>query len=171
MFLLPLLSETPTTRPPRLPDWALPAMIGIALIGVLLVVFTMIGRKPPAIPPAEKPNIALPREDATRDGKGDERRRCPRRGGNPTRVLLAGSKGRGEQSEGMVVDRSMGGMCLLVNQQVSRGAILGVRSVHAPEHVGWVDIKAVYAREVGERWQVGCEFVETPPLSVVLLFG
>ena len=155
----------------RLPEWALPAVAAVGGIGLLLLILTLLGRKGPAIPPAEKANIALPRDNAARDGQGEERRRWPRRGGNPTRVLLAGSKGRGEQADGLVVDRSQGGLCLLVNREVARGTILSVRAVHAPEHVPWVEIKAVYIRQVGERWQVGCQFVDAPPLTVILLFG
>jgi hypothetical protein len=166
LFLIAAGSEAP----PQLPEWALPAVVAVAGLGVLLLVFALLGRRGQDSAPPEKPNIALPRE-AARDGKGDERRRWPRRGGNPTRVLLSSNKGRGEQSEGLVVDRSLGGICLLMNKQVPRGTTLSVRAVHAPEHVGWVEIKAVYVREVGERWQVGCQFVGTPPLSVVLLFG
>jgi hypothetical protein len=152
-----------------LPPWALPLVGGALGLGLLLVGFSVLGRRRPARPAPGQAQVTYLREDAAQHGMGEERRRSPRRGGNPTAVQV--KYRRVEPFEALVVDRSAGGLSLLMDRELEAGLILSIRVVQAPPQVPWVDVKTVHSRPVGERFQIGCQFVAPPPMSVLLFFG
>lgn len=73
--------------------------------------------------------------------------------------------------EGLVLNRSKGGLQLSVDQAVPVGTVLGVRASAAADNLPWVQIRVKRCRQHGETWTLGCQFVETLPWSVLLLFG
>jgi hypothetical protein len=153
----------------QLPPWALPAAGGTAVLLLLIYGFSVLGRRRgPRQAPPRRSVLNFPRENTSRDGQGEERRCWPRRGGNPTAVLI---QARSETWEGMVVDRSQGGLCLLMDLEPAKGTVLKVRVAKAPEHVPAVEVKTIWSRPVGDRWHIGCQFVSQPPLNVLLFFG
>src|SRR5262245_32834657 len=102
-------------------------------------------------------------------GKRRDKRSALRRKGEPVKVLVTGAAP--EPLPGLVVDRSRGGLGLVLHQQVPTGTVLGVRAGAAPEDLPWVQVMVRHCRAHGDSWKVGCQFVEKLPWSVVLLFG
>jgi hypothetical protein len=125
-----------------------------------------------AAPPRKGPGepSALPR-DPFIYGSAAERRIALRRGGNPTAILVTDAERKGEPIRGWVVDRSTGGMCLAITEQVQPGTILNVRAVNAPETASWIEMEVKSCRRETDSWELGCQFIKTPPWGVLLLFG
>ncbi len=157
----------------KLPPWALPVAGGTAVFLLLALGISLFGRRRSAREPTDAVPMKLhvAREDAARNGSGDERRRWFRRPGNPTAVLVDDAKRRAPPEEAWVVDRSHGGLCLLMGREVAAESRLKIRVANAAEHVAWLELRTIYVRSVGEKWQVGCAFVGEPELSVLLTFG
>jgi hypothetical protein len=153
------------------PPWALQTTGVIVLIGFAFIGFSFFGRRKGGIVRAERARVTRQREDSKRHGSGEERRRHTRRGGNPTPIQVKINRGRNDPWSAVVIDRSEGGLCLLLDHEVAPESRLTVRAPHAPEHVPWVDVQTRYCRPVGEQFQIGCEFVERLPLNVLLFFG
>src|SRR5262249_26555602 len=104
-------------------------------------------------------------------GGSSGRRSALRRGGNPVAILISDAETRAKPSPGFVIDRSTGGLCLSVPEPVVEGTILSVRTSNAPETIPWVQLEVKNCRLVGREYELGCQFVRTPPWSVLLLFG
>lgn len=92
-------------------------------------------------------------------GSASERRRAPRRPGQAVAVLVTDDEGEGEPMQGMVLDRSQGGLRLLLSQPVPRGQILRVRAA-AVSPPFWVRVLVRHCRETDTGWEVGCRFVQ-----------
>jgi hypothetical protein len=69
------------------------------------------------------------------------------------------------------VDRSASGVCLEMEAEVKVGAILKIRPTGAPERMGWVAVVVQHRHRKGKGHILGCEFLETPSLVTLLLFG
>jgi PilZ domain len=118
--------------------------------------------------PEEKPT---PEYDPFVQGSATEQRNAFRRGGNPVEVLLASPEEHGKQVHGWVVDRSVGGLCLTVDEAYTEGTVLTVRTLNAPPATPWVEVAVKSCRQTKDAWELGCQFVKTPPWAVMLLFG
>jgi hypothetical protein len=70
-----------------------------------------------------------------------------------------------------VIDRSLGGLCLETTTSHRIGAVFNVRPSTASAVVPWTQVEVRSCRQEGDLWQIGCEFVRTPPYSVLMLFG
>lgn len=104
-------------------------------------------------------------------GTTQDRRRALRRGGNPVAILVTDANTKGSPSPGYVLDRSTGGLCLSVSEEIPAGAVLSVRTANAPQTVPWIQVEVRNCRPVGNEYELGCKFIRTPPWSVLLLFG
>src|SRR5262245_54070237 len=93
----------------------LPWMIAAIGVGVSCLAF-VVGRRFLTPRPAEEPPETPP-EDVYMDGGRLERRAAPRRRGNSVEVFLAEAPDR-EKVHGWVVNRSVGGLCLVVEKPV-----------------------------------------------------
>jgi hypothetical protein len=154
------------------------------------------GRKPPGddLPPDATPTNGEAQEaaapEATEAGPPDDRpvahrggltkvrprltkdkRRHLRREGQPTPVLLAGGPSVGEPFVCSVVNRSRGGLGIVVNRRLPPGTVVRVRPVEAPEDVPWVRVQVRNCRRRAQGWYIGCRFTEHLPWSVILVFG
>lgn len=69
-----------------------------------------------------------------------------------------------------LVDRSLGGMCLALDHRVEAGTLLAVRRASASDTIPWVDLRVRHVREYDSSWEIGCEFVRTPPWEVLAEF-
>ncbi|MCI0460170.1 MAG: PilZ domain-containing protein [Gemmataceae bacterium] len=100
-----------------------------------------------------------------------ERREALRRGGNPVAVRLTDSHRDTVTLEGLVQDRSRGGLLVAAPKPAAVGSLCWVRAVHAPEEGEWVPIQIRHCRQQDDRWLWGCKFTCELPWSVLLLFG
>ncbi|MFN4261244.1 MAG: PilZ domain-containing protein [Gemmataceae bacterium] len=100
-----------------------------------------------------------------------ERRGSMRRGGKVVEVLISDAEVLTKPYDGLVLDRSTGGMCLFVEVEVAVGTILSVKAKNAPDTTPWTQVEVRNCRKVSEGFEVGCQFLKTPPWSVLLLFG
>ncbi len=98
-----------------------------------------------------------------------ERRTSPRRWGNPQEVRISGPFP--EAMQGTVLNRSDGGLALLITRPATPNTFLSVRSCEAPEHIPWVRVCVRHCRPEGKKWLVGCQFDEEVPWSVRVWFG
>jgi hypothetical protein len=119
----------------------------------------------------EPPAVAkVTRSPRPTKGERRERRASLRRTGNPVDVVVITAKGT-EPEKGFVIDRSRGGLCLSISRSVAVGTTLQVRACHAPEALPAIQVLVRHCSEKGERWHVGCQFMERLPWSVLLMFG
>lgn len=102
---------------------------------------------------------------------GQDHRGAVRRAGNPTPVWVAGDGQYGRPDYALVLDRSTTGLRLAVSRDIRPGSLLSVRAESAPEDSPWVFVEVRHARSSGKFYEIGCRFVESPPWSVLLLFG
>lgn len=118
-------------------------------------------------PPPAVQSVAAP--------KPKDQRNMHRRQGNPVEVHVAFSANRKDEPRiGSVLDRSMGGMRLALFQEVEIGAKVSVRPTHADDIVPWVELEIRSCRpsvEMPDQYEVGCQYVKSPPYSIQLLFG
>jgi hypothetical protein len=104
-------------------------------------------------------------------GSATENRKAFRRQGNPVEVSIVNQQYKDQPFKGYVTDRSVGGLCLLLEGPLAVGASLTVRPVNAPHIAPWIDITVKSCRESNPGFEVGCQFVKTPPWAVLLMFG
>jgi hypothetical protein len=100
-----------------------------------------------------------------------DRRGAVRREGAPVRVLLSSSTFRNGVADGYVVDRSTGGLRILIQSALAPGSTLQVKAVNAPDTVNFVTVIVRSCRKNTDHFELGCEFEKTPPWNVLLLFG
>jgi hypothetical protein len=100
-----------------------------------------------------------------------ERRSAPRRAGNPLSVQITNAKVKGETLEGWIVDRSSGGIRLLVDQAMEPGALLNVRPTKAHPSLGWVEVKVRSCSPERNSFKVGCQFVNKLTWAELQMFG
>jgi hypothetical protein len=100
-----------------------------------------------------------------------ERRTAPRRKGNPISVHLTDEARTGEPFEGWVLDRSAGGLRLLVDEAIEVGITLRVRPTKAQTSFPWVLIKVKSCQPERKSWNLGCQFLEKLTWEDLQLFG
>jgi hypothetical protein len=108
------------------------------------------------------------------DGAG-ERRRSPRRAGPPTPVRVAANSDEDPDDpdatiEGLVLNRSAGGLCFAVERPFREGDKLFLW-VEDAENFPWVPIIVRHCRASEGFFLIGCEFRHSLPLTVLLQFG
>ncbi len=103
----------------------------------------------------------------------DERRRSIRRSGLPTPIQVIDPKSarKPKPVEAYVLDRSTGGLRLATETAFAAGTILGVRPGSAPADFDWVKLVVRNCREVGDYFELGCQFELELELSKLLMFG
>jgi hypothetical protein len=102
----------------------------------------------------------------TRDRRGAPRRR----GGTHVEVQLLMGEGQ-EPIPGWVLDRSIGGLGILLDQALVPGAVLKIRPRGATDTTPWTDITVRSCRREGLQYEAGCQFHHTPNWSLLLQFG
>jgi hypothetical protein len=158
-----------------------PGMTGSGLtIGLLLALWVylrgrsvMERRAAKSGPPAEAAVLApeSSEPDPFVHGSPDERRVATRRPGNPVAILISDAEARAIPVHGLVVERSLRGLYVELDEPLTEGNVLSVRAANVSAMVPWVQVKVKNSRKLGAGWGVGCEFLRTPPSSVLWLFG
>lgn len=109
--------------------------------------------------------------DSGSDSGGSERRTEPRRKGNPVSVQVSNSNNTSEPFQGWVVDRSTGGVRLLVDQEVKPGSVLSLRPTKSHPGFTWVQIKVKSCRPERSSFNLGCQFMRKLTWSELQVFG
>ena len=152
---------------------------GVCAILVLTYLFFFRRRRPgmdldPAILTAPSSKIVEGEKAATwapPEQSYADRRGTVRRDGAPVRVLLSSTSFRNGINDGYVVDRSTGGLRILIQSAMAPGSTLQVKAINAPDTVGFVTVIVRSCRKNTDHFELGCEFEKTPPWNVLLLFG
>jgi hypothetical protein len=158
------------------------AIAAAVAAGIVAVGLTVTRRKPPPTLRDQVGALATRVNPAAIEGAMEwlppeeyaaGRRRTQRRSGPPTPVRISpvpvGDLLLAE--EGMVVDRSSGGICVATRNEYEVGGRVYVRAEAAPPESLWVGVTVRYCRKDGELFLIGCEYCETLPWGVLLLFG
>jgi hypothetical protein len=101
---------------------------------------------------------------------GLEKRSGRRRWGNPTEVHVILPTGP-SRVHGLVINRSTGGLAILVQQEVPAGTSIKIHSVEAPRSVPFTELQVCHCRKAGRLFLIGCEFREDVPWNVRVWFG
>lgn len=158
------------------PQWAVPAIGGGCAVVVLLLGYLLFGktRSPfhagpwqgePMVPSYDRPRTRLQDPRRTSD-----KRTALRRTGNPVDVQITDPEARRPPRSGMVVDRSLGGLCLAVETPYEVNGVLCVRPA-CDSSLPWIKVTVKNCRHVGNGYQLGCGFLHVPPSSILMLFG
>jgi hypothetical protein len=104
-------------------------------------------------------------------GSKMEKRVALRRRGNLVEVLVVEGETGEKPWSAWVLDRSTGGLGILVERTIPEGTILNIRPRHAPSTAPWVKVEVKTCRAAEGQFLLHCCFLDTPPWSVLLLFG
>ncbi len=99
-----------------------------------------------------------------------DRRSWPRRK-RALQVVLQDAGGEGDPFPAWVMDRSLGGLGLSVDQSLEEGTVLRVRRLNAPADVPWVEIQVKSVRVKESTWEIGCQFTRSLTFDVLMQFG
>jgi hypothetical protein len=95
-----------------------------------------------------------------------ERRTTSRRHGNLVSVTIISQASRTASSagvpamDGWVMNRSGGGLCLLVDEEVMPGTVLTVTPHLGPTAYEWIQIEVKSCRPERKSWLLGCQFLQ-----------
>jgi hypothetical protein len=164
------------------------ALLLLLLVGGALFVFTTVvlgqdsvssaqSRRAKLLPrhdvlSAEKPRPPELGAGLLRDqspSRAKDKRRALRRRGNPVPVLV--SDGLIPDVQGLVLNRSRGGLCLCVPHSVEVGQTIAVRTQQFPEGLAAVQLRVRHCQRKGDGYRLGCQFVEELPWTAILMFG
>jgi hypothetical protein len=100
-----------------------------------------------------------------------DKRRNPRRPGRSIEVFVTVPGSNHKPCKGVVLNRSAGGLGILVGDAYPIGSVIGVLPVEASHLTPWVETEVKTCRKTGDDWELGLQFVKVPPYSTMLLFG
>jgi hypothetical protein len=127
--------------------------------------------RPRRAPPAALQGLR-PATDPFIQGGASELRQSPRRAGQSIRVSIQLVNDPKTVFDGYVMDRSMGGLRLQVDRSLNHNQMLNVRSTDAPESVGSIQVQVRRITQLPDKsYEIGCQFIRTPPWAVLLTFG
>ncbi|MGF1582192.1 MAG: PilZ domain-containing protein [Gemmataceae bacterium] len=110
-------------------------------------------------------------QQAQSDHVGIERRAHPRYVVKPMEVLLVRLESHEIVATGQVLDWSLGGLGLLLNEEVPIGFHFQLQPTISQAESPWVRVEIRYCRPRDDRWRVGCQFVEASSWEVMQMFG
>lgn len=100
-----------------------------------------------------------------------ERRGAPRRKGNPISVYVSNGSGTCDPFQGWVVDRSAGGLRLLVDEAMTPGTLLSLRPVKVHASFPWTEVRVQNCFPERKSWCLGCQFVHKMTWEDLQHFG
>jgi len=145
-----------------------PIAVGVGVGFVVLLLLSRRKKKAAFAPPAV-PQSAM--NDMDDDQSFSNRRGTVRREGQPVKIVVSSPAFRNKMDSGYVLDRSTGGLRIALPAAVTPGSTMQVRADNAPDTVPWVTVVVRNCRNTGRHFELGCEFDQTPPWNVLLLFG
>jgi hypothetical protein len=158
------------------------AIVAVMAIGVLQLLAR--GRPKPAPPTLrEKINLLTDKSLDARDDREDhwalaaersfDRRQRMRRTGKVTPIHLSSDPTADpvQREEGFVLDRSSRGFSFASERSYEVGAVVFVLPTAPVPDIAWVEATVRNCRAKNDYFVIGCEFKQTPPWGVLLLFG
>jgi hypothetical protein len=112
--------------------------------------------------PNTEPAIGL----ETRDN-----RRTPRRAGKIIEVLVAAQGETEFPRRGLVLNRSNGGLGILVHDEYSVGSMIGVMPADASRLTPWVEVEVKSCRKISDGYELGLQYLMVPPYATLVMFG
>jgi hypothetical protein len=158
-------------EPPDWQTWLVP-VVGFAAAVLTLSAGRLVLSRWRGAP--ARPNIPTPERpahDPFEKGSLTERRRALRRKGNPIEIRVSDAEATVEPITAWVIDRSMGGLCVLTDEEVAEGTVLSVKAANSPPGTPWVRVEVRSIKHTKHGYELGCQFVRVPPTSILLLFG
>ncbi len=146
-------------------------LIGLGAAGLGFMVGWTARRRRRAAPAAPDDAGRVTPVDPFTDGPANDRRTAVRRGGHPVTVQLSDPDEKAAGQGGYVVDRSVGGLCLMVRQPAPVGSVWKVRPADAPRTTPPVVVEVRTCVAAGGEWKLNCRFERTPSYGVLLMFG
>lgn len=152
-------------------------MIGIAATSVVLLLAMTAGailwltRRQLAGPTPLRGHPHRLRHPPADEERKVDRRKDPRRWGSPVMVQVSDSLTSTGSVEGVVLNRSAGGLCLSLPRAVEVGKTLNIRVAMAPSSIPWTPVEVKYCSPLAARWKVGCRFTQSLAEDVRHLFG
>ena len=123
--------------------------------------------------PAPAPKLseeALLPGSAVYEGVSRDRRASPRRKGNTIEVEL-NVRDDLPAMRGWVLDRSVGGLCIMVEEAIPEGTVVRLRPRALAETIPWTESTIRSCRKDGTHYELGCQFHRTPNWNMLLQFG
>jgi hypothetical protein len=111
----------------------------------------------------------LPNSLTASDSK--DRRKASRRPGNFVPIHLSDAQALARPKRAWVLDRSTGGLRIAVDRDLPVGVLITIRAENAPDDTPWVQVQIRSCRPADKHFELGCQFLQTPPWSVLLMFG
>jgi hypothetical protein len=152
----------------------LPLLVGIA-VGVLAiatgnVVMRRRRRSRPPEPLKSQQVPGPPGYDPFVEGSPSDQRKAFRRQGNVKEVFYKLGDDKVAR-QGVVLDRSVGGLRLGLDEEIVIGARLLLLPGGASEMIPWTEVEVRTCRQIDDSWETGCQFIKVPPWSILLMFG
>jgi hypothetical protein len=142
--------------------WVVPLVGGVGFIAAVVL-----GRRLITSRPAEAPEVPLTN---FLGGVTQDRRAVPRRRGNTVEVHLSDGSDR-PPITGCVIDRSQGGLRVLVDEPIAEGTVLKIRPTSGGVTTPWTDVTIRSCRREGFQYELGCQFDHLPNWNQLLQFG
>ena len=164
-----MMLDSLRTQLGTLPDiaiWFVPVVGGL-VCGLALLVGRRVFFKPHA--PKLRDHDLMP-GSVVYEGVSRDRRSTPRRRGNSVEVQMNLDDDK-PLLRGWVLDRSIGGLCLMGEEAIAEGTVIRLRPRSAAETVPWTEVTIRSCREDGGRYELGCQFHRTPNWNLLLQFG
>lgn len=145
--------------------------LGVAVLaGLIGAAISRRSRRQPQSRPLVYRDAPRSRSDPFMQGPSHEARSSVRRKGSVVRVVLADAKLK-QIGEGWVIDRSTGGLGLYMDEPLEVGTEISICPSDRQHDAPWVRVVVKSHHKEEDHWKVGCQFLRTPPWSVLLLFG
>jgi PilZ domain len=152
-----------------LPDialWAVPVIGGLVCGAAFLAGRRMLFPTPQPEAPAQ---VLMP-GSVVYQGVSRDRRSAPRRKGNTVEVVMRVEEDRPHR-RGWVIDRSIGGLCVMAEEGIAEGTVVRLRPRSSGETVPWTEVTIRACRKDGIHYELGCQFHRTPTWNLLLQFG
>ena len=151
---------------PDLALWSVPVAGGLVCGVAFLVGRRVFFPTPAAVESAE---VLMP-GSVVFEGVSRDRRSAPRRKGNTVEVLMNAKEDQ-PHLRGWVIDRSVGGLCILAEDAITEGTVVRLRPRSAGDTVPWTEVTVRSCRKDGTHYELGCQFHRTPNWNLLLQFG
>jgi hypothetical protein len=86
-------------------------------------------------------------------------------------ILVQDAGGEKQPIPAWIIDRSLGGLRLSIDQPIEEGTILRVRRTSAPADVPWVEVQVMRLEIKENAWELGCQFTRSLAWDLIMQFG